>query len=150
MMYKGEIMKFDENKIYFVIFFWTSLIINTLTILFHIISSLEIIVIQEFTGILMLLTLIINFLLIIINFQIIDRKDKNGKMIKNLLWLYLVLLNFSIVFLMIDKIRIAFGFGSQLFVFMFLFFVVIYSIYGFGLLISIFDVKYLNYPKTWK
>lgn len=95
----------------------------------------------------MLITILYNILFIIINFDIIDRKSQAGRLIKNLLWIYLVFLFFATFFVMIHPISNALGGGGR--GPLILFFIGYYGMFIFGLCIFILDIKNLNNIKTW-
>lgn len=137
----------DGNKNLFKVLFWIGLIFNVCSILLHLVSLLILDILQEITALLMIFTISYDILFIIINFNIIERKSQAGRLIKNLLWIYLVFLFFATFFVMINPILSALGGGgrgTQI-----LFFIGYYGIFSFGLCIFILDIKNLNNLKTW-
>ncbi|MHA1270625.1 MAG: hypothetical protein ACTSPY_12605 [Candidatus Helarchaeota archaeon] len=144
-------MAYKTNKKIFISFFWIGLILNIVTIVFHIISTIGILILQEPTGYLMIISIIYNIFLIILNFNIINRADKSGKLIKNLLWLDLVFFYFWTIVIAIYPIKL-FLINNNLFnlIISILFFVVYYGIFGFGVLISFLDIRNSDNLNTWR
>ncbi|MHA1312000.1 MAG: hypothetical protein ACTSQO_13880 [Candidatus Helarchaeota archaeon] len=128
---------------YLKIFFITCLLLNAMTIITHIISLVVIFsIFRELTGLLMLITFTLNFLLIIINFQIINRKEKKGKRIKNILWIYLVFIIIAILFIFLYHISLGLINKPVPTCILILYFIGIYGIFIFGILIS--ELNLLN------
>ncbi|MBD3227646.1 MAG: hypothetical protein GF329_05615 [Candidatus Lokiarchaeota archaeon] len=140
-------MKLKNNIVLFKILFWIGLILNLASILFHLISIFAFGIIQEMTAFLMVITIFYDIIFIVINFSIVNRNEKNGAQIKNLLWFYLVFLFFAVFFMAMNPLISALEIENILI--QMLFFIGYYGIYSFGITIFVLDLKNLNNAKAW-
>ncbi|MHA1253805.1 MAG: hypothetical protein ACTSRP_27830 [Candidatus Helarchaeota archaeon] len=117
-------------------YYYISLVLNISTVILHIIAEFFVSIIQEFTAFLIITVFFLNIFLIIINFKIINRDNKEGKFIKNLIWIYLIFIIYTLYSMANYHISIALMDKTISMSDIILFFVGIYGFYGFGIFIN--------------
>ena len=131
-------------------YYYISLVLNISTVILHIIAEFFVSIIQEFTAFLMITIFFLNIFLIIINFKIINRDNKEGKFIKNLIWIYLIFIIYTLYSMANYHISIALMDKTISMSDIILFFVGIYGFYGFGIFISLIDVLNADNESVWR
>ena len=131
-------------------YYYISLVLNISTVILHIIAEFFVSIIQEFTAFLMITVFFLNIFLIIINFKIINRDNKEGKFIKNLIWIYLIFIIYTLYSMANYHISIALMDKTISMSDIILFFVGIYGFYGFGIFISLIDVLNADNESVWR
>ncbi|MHA1232685.1 MAG: hypothetical protein ACTSPQ_18790 [Candidatus Helarchaeota archaeon] len=131
-------------------YYYISLVLNISTVILHIIAEFFVSIIQEFTAFLIITVFFLNIFLIIINFKIINRDNKEGKFIKNLIWIYLIFIIYTLYSMANYHISIALMDKTISISDIILFFVGIYGFYGFGIFISLIDVLNADNESVWR
>ena len=131
-------------------YYYISLVLNISTVILHIIAEFFVSIIQEFTAFLIITVFFLNIFLIIINFKIINRDNKEGKFIKNLIWIYLIFIIYTLYSMANYHISIALMDKTISMSDIILFFVGIYGFYGFGIFISLIDVLNADNESVWR
>ena len=139
-----QTMNNERNKSLVFTFFWIVLILNMIVLVFQgLFSILDIILMRELTAILVICTIVLNLCLISVNFKILDLNEKGDRMIKNLVWIYLIFFFFAIILIMLGPIMQALRTNPRLII-LILSRIGIYGIFIFGAMISLFDIQLLQ------
>ncbi|MHA1264298.1 MAG: hypothetical protein ACTSRS_03605 [Candidatus Helarchaeota archaeon] len=135
------------------IFVYIAFVINLLAIVLNFLVELNLSGLIEVGGLLYFIALCTNISIIFFNFATFNRNDEKGKILKILCYIYLVFLFFGLILFYFKQfifIAIMDVTSIQYLLANLIQSILYFGILGFGLLLLLFDLKYLQRPKTWK
>lgn len=143
MTEKGDYFKYLKIVTY------ATLVINAITIILSVFGEYPI---SDIAGFMYIIAICINILAIFFNFININTVDAKGKLLKALCYLFLVFLFFAMFLLLFKQIIFALQTdptSNLLLIAEITHWIIYFGILGFGILLSLLDLKYFDRPETW-
>ena len=145
------INKFWKKNLKFVVY--ATLIINAVAINLNLIVEVGLTILSGIAIFSLILAWIINLVAIFFNFANLNRKDEKGILLKRICYIFLVFFFFGLFMMLFKPIFTAFIMDPDspiLIIANILHLIAYYGILGFGLALSILDLKFLERKETWR
>jgi hypothetical protein len=131
---------------------YVALIANVTSIVLGIIATIGSTAISNIAGIMFVISLGVNLAVLFFNFASLNRVDPKGKRLKNLCYIFMIFFFFALILIFYNQLVFVLEMDlmSRHYIIAYIIHISGYfGILGFGLLITLFDFKYLPRPETW-